>query len=33
MRNVCILIQWISGGRLCLKSCRHGLCSKIKSKS
>jgi hypothetical protein len=31
MRQVCLLIQWLSGGRLCLGHCRDGLCKKTKS--
>lgn len=32
MRNICILIQWLTKGKVCLGSCRQGLCVKTKSK-
>ncbi len=31
MRQVCLLIQWLTRGKVCLKYCRKGLCSKTKS--
>lgn len=32
MRQVCLFIQWISRGKICMGYCRQGLCKKTKSK-
>jgi len=32
MRQICLFIQWITRGRVCMGYCRQGLCSKTKSK-
>ena len=31
MRGICVFIQWISRGRICLGCCRKGVCNKTKS--
>ena len=31
MRQVCLFIQWLSKGKVCLGHCRQGLCKKTKS--
>lgn len=28
MKNICLFIQWITRGKVCLKYCRQGLCMK-----
>jgi|AOAMet1_18_M0_10_1038524.scaffolds.fasta_scaffold03816_3 hypothetical protein len=32
MRQICLLIQWVTKGKVCLGHCRQGLCKKTKSK-
>jgi len=32
MRNICILLQWLSKGRMCFGACRDGLCHKKDTK-
>lgn len=31
MKNICLLIKYVSKNKVCLKSCRKGLCEKTKS--
>lgn len=28
MRNICVFIQWITFGKVCLGHCREGVCHK-----
>lgn len=30
MRQVCLFLQWVSNGKICLGYCRRGLCHKTK---